>query len=457
MYSEPAARGFDEALVHAGGGIGNTQDYWGNDYFDDTYFRNGTPEKFQGYCTDVWFAEATKFVETNKDRPFFCYLSTNAPHGPYRVPDEYSRPYENKGVNANFYGMITNIDQNMGRLMARLRELGIEENTILIFTTDNGTATGHKGASGYNARMRGNKGSEYDGGHRVPFFVRWPGGLKGGADVSRLTAHIDVLPTLIELCGLERPAGIEFDGDSIVDLLRGRTTGWKDRVLVTDSQRIEHPQKWRKSAVMTDRWRLINGKELYDIKADPGQESDLARKNPQVVDKLRREYDKWWADISTRFGEYCRIIVGSEHENPSMLTSHDWHAHGPWNQEQIRQGQRQNSFWAIEIASEGDYEISLRRWPRQVKLPITAAPPGAKAINATTARLKVADFDQTKPIPQNAAEITFTAHLKQGSTKLQTWFTDNQGGSRGAYYVYVRWLRGFSGHATRPRHAIVRM
>jgi arylsulfatase B len=154
--------------------------------------------------------------------------------------------------------MVTNIDDNMLRLMHRLGELGLTENTILIFMTDNGTSGG-----GYSAGMRGKKGSEYDGGHRVPCFIRWPGGgLTGPGDIDRLTAHVDLLPTLIELCGLKSPRGVRFDGDSLVPLLTGGDESWPDRTLITDSQRIEHPEKWRKSAVMTDRWRLVNGTEL---------------------------------------------------------------------------------------------------------------------------------------------------------------------------------------------------
>ena len=437
----PQDRGFDEVLVHGGGGVGNTQDYWGNDYFDDTYFRNGKAEKFQGYCTDVWFAEATRFIEANKDRPFFCYLSTNAPHGPYRVPEKYSRPYEGKGVNAKFYGMIANIDENMGRLMQKLEELKIADNTIVIFMTDNGTSTGHTGKNAYNAGMRDNKGSPYDGGHRVPFFVRWPaGGINGGVDIDRLTAHIDVMPSLIGLCGLKEPAGVKFDGDSLVPLLTGHAGSWPDRTLVTDSQRIEHPEKWRKSAVMTDRWRLVNGKELYDIKADPGQNNDVADKRADVVAKLRRQYERWWADVSERFDEYCQTIVGSDKENPTKLTSHDWHVHGPWNQEQIRLGPKKNSFWAAEVARDGEYEIALRRWPQEADTPIRAAVAGGTAIKATKARLKIAGFDKTKDIPENAAAVTFNARLKAGKTRLQTWFIDDDGKSRGAYYVYVKRL-----------------
>ena len=141
----PQDQGFDYVVCHGGGGVGQGPDWWGNDYFDDTYFRNGRPEKFTGYCTDVWFAEAMEFIERNKDRPFFAYLATNAPHGPLNVAEEYSRPYEQKGVTPNmakFYGMITNIDENLGKLMRQLDRLGIAEETILIFMTDNGTAAG---------------------------------------------------------------------------------------------------------------------------------------------------------------------------------------------------------------------------------------------------------------------------------------------------------------------------
>ncbi len=177
----PQERGFHEVLVHGGGGVGQTPDYWGNRYFDDAYWHNGVPEKQKGYCTDVWFEAALRFIETNRDRPFFAYIATNAPHSPYNVAEKYSGLYAGKDVpNANFYGMITNIDENVGRLQSKLKALGLEENTILIFMTDNGTAAGFQGKRAFNAGMRGNKGSEYDGGHRVPCFIRWPAGGLGG-------------------------------------------------------------------------------------------------------------------------------------------------------------------------------------------------------------------------------------------------------------------------------------
>ena len=435
----PQDRGFGEVLIHSGGGVGQGPDYWGNDYFDDTYQHNDEFKKFSGYCTDVWFDGAISFIEANKGRPFFCYLTTNAPHWPYNVADEYSRPYREKGVpesQAKFYGMITNIDENMGRLMRRLKELKLEENTILIFMTDNGTS------GSYGGGMRGKKGSEYDGGHRVPCFIRWPGGgLEGGSDVDRLTAHIDMLPTLIGLCGLKKPNGVEFDGTSLVPLLKDSFSDWADRTLLVHSQRIEYPEKWRKSAVMTDRWRLVNGKELYDIKADPGQKNNIADKHPKVVEKLRGAYEEWWADLSKGFDEYCETIIGSDKENPLRLMSHDWHTPKvPWHQGAIRNGMQANGFWALEVEREGRYEFALRRWPLEVDKPITAAIAKGKAISVTKARLKIADVDVSKPVSKDAHAVTFRVQLKAGKTQLQTWFINDKGESRGAYYVYVKRL-----------------
>jgi len=438
----PQDRGFQEALVHGGGGVGQTPDFWGNDYFDDTYWHNGAPEKHSGYCTDIWFDGAMRFIEANRDRPFFAYLATNAPHGPYNVARRYSDAYRDKEApNADFYGMIANIDENMSRLLDRLKTLDLEANTILIFLTDNGTAAGFQRGKGFNAGMRGTKGSEYDGGHRVPCFVRWPaGGLVGGRDVTRLTAHIDLLPTLIEMCGLPKPPGVTFDGTSVLSLLKGQAGAWADRVLVTDSQRIEHPEKWRQSAVMTDRWRLVNGRGLYDIHADPGQENDIAGAHPEVVQGLRDAYEKWWADVSQRFDEYCEIVLGSDQENPVRLTCHDWHGGDlpPWNQTHVLNGEPKNGFWAVEVARAGEYEISLRRWPLEVDRPIHSAIPGGRAIQAARARLTVGEIDVEKTVPDGAREVTFLVRLKPGKTRLQTWLTAEDGTSRGAYFVYVK-------------------
>ena len=343
--------------------------------------------------------------------------------------------------------MIENIDENMGRLVKKLDELELSENTIVIFMTDNGTAGGVAGGGkggkrgqppapdgwkGFNDGMRGKKGSEYDGGHRVPFFIRWPaGGIGGGCDVERLAAHVDVLPTLADLCGLKTDRRVPLDGTSLASALRDANVAWPERTLFVHSQRIEHPEKWRKSAVMTERWRLVNGQELFDIQADPGQVTDLAAQQPQVVARLRADYDRWWKGLSQRFGEYVEIAIGSDAEDPARITCHDWHGAGvPWNQGAVRNGPYANGFWAIDVERDGTYEFTLRHQPTAAKFPLGAA----------TARLMIGEVDQTQAVEEGATGVTFTAKLEAGKTRMQTWLTDANGKSRGAFFVCVRRL-----------------
>ncbi len=432
----PQDRGFHESVVHGGGGVTQTPDFWGNDYFDDTYWHNGTPQKYTGYCTDVFFNEAMRFIDENRSRPFFCYLPPNAAHSPYLVPKKYVELYKDKPVpNAAFYGMITNIDENMGRLEKKLNELGIAGNTILIFITDNGTASGYgrRGGKeiGHNGGLRGTKGSQYDGGHRVPFFIRWPrGGLTGKKDINHVAAHIDVLPTLASLCGVKLPEGLDLDGADLSPLLKGTAKKWPDRAIVVESQRIEHPKKWRRCAVMTDTWRLVDGKKLYAMPKDRAQKNDVAAKHPEVVKRLRDAYERWWKHVSARFDEYCRIILGGK-QNPTHFTAHDWHGNQvPWNQGMIRNERLMaNGFWAVEIERDGRYEFTLRRWPVSAKKPIG---------DAKKARIQIAEADITKEVPKGAEKMTFTIPLQKGEAFLKTWLLYEGGKSRGAYYVAVR-------------------
>jgi arylsulfatase A-like enzyme len=312
----PTDRGFQHAVYHGGGGVGQVPDYWGNDYFDDTYIVNEQFKRFTGFCTDIWFDEGMKFILANKHRPFFAYITPNAPHLPLYCPEEYAEPYEeNPHVpSAPFYGMITNIDDNMARLLAFLEKEGLAENTILIFTTDNGSASGlsKDRTKGFDGNQRGMKNSEYDGGHRVPFIIRWPDGkLEPGKSVDHLTAHIDILPTLIDLCGLNAPK-IAFDGTSLRNLLYTNGEGWPDRSLVVETQRVIDPVKWRHCAVMTDRWRLVNGRELYAIKSDPKQTVDVAGQYPEVVECLRASYETFWDDVSRDHHLTSYMVIGSD-------------------------------------------------------------------------------------------------------------------------------------------------
>ena len=477
----PEDHGFQEVLRIGGGGIGQTPDYWGNDYFDDVYFHNGRPKQFHGYCTDVFFGHAIRFIRENRNRPFFLYLALNAAHAPYRIADTYRQFYESRGVPepmASFYGMIENIDENLGRLMAVLDDLGLTKNTILIFLTDNGTAAGvarrpGSGWRGFNAGMRGYKGSQYDGGHRVPCFIRWPGGgIGGGKDVDRLTAHFDLFPTLAELCGLKIPVRVQLDGKSLVPLLRNPKAPWPDRTLFVHVQRQEIPPKWVRSAVMTQRWRLVNGTELYDMTKDPGQQHNVAAEYPEVVRQLRAAYEKWWATLTPVFHRYVRIVVGSDHENPSCLNAMDWHAPGgqiPWAQVMIRRAPWANGFWMIEVAKSGTYQITLRQYPpeaevqmesenqalkvagklrangQEVWTPIFGKPASKPkyVIQGDWAKLQIGDLVAEGPIPVGSSAVTFTMDLPAGPAKLQTWFIDKKSGrSRGAFFVQFRRLNG---------------
>jgi len=454
----PGDRGFEEVFVHGGGGVVQTPDYWGNDYFDDHYFRGDdrTPEPVEGYCTDVWFDESIDFIERHAGEPFFCYLPTNAPHSPRQVPDGYR--YDDLPEElARFYGMVENIDDNLGRLRERLDELGIAEETILVFTGDNGAPGGV--AEYYNAGMRGQKGSQYEGGHRVHCFVRYPDVIDSGP-VDRLTRHYDLLPTLVEYCGLDRPEA-PLDGRSLRPLLSGREDSdhdgeWSDRALVVDTQRIEQPEKWRNAAVMTEDWRLIDGEELYAIDDDPGQETDVADQHPGVVDRLRAAYEAWWETVSGEF-EPCRIALGHEAENPATLTAHDWHEAGevPWNQIRILEGPATRGYWAVDIEHAGTYEVELRRWPRECGAAVDAVPDGfesvaygaggnwageAAAIDPERAELEIGDRSHSAAVPDGATDVTFTIELAAGPTEIAAAFLEADGTERGAYYAYVERL-----------------
>ena len=447
----PQEQGFHETLHHGGGGIGQTPDYWGNDYFDDHYTDGKKWIPHEGYCTDRFFDWGIDFAARNKDKPFFLYIATNVPHGPFNVAQKYSDAYEAKGVPgtmAKFYGMIENFDENMGRLMAKLDELEIADNTILMFTTDNGTAAGiTRGGGkwqGFNAGMRGQKGSEYDGGHRVPMFIRWPGKIEADVDVEKITAHIDMLPTLAELCDVELPEGLDIDGMSLRPLLEKNTkVQWPARTITVHSQRIESPEKWRKCSVMTDRWRLINGKELYDINADPGQSQNIADDHPDVVKELTAEYEAWWQHIDDRFAEFVRIPLGDSEAPETSFTCHDWHApiqQVPWNHGQISRMPKANGFWAVDVKQAGTYEFTLSLRPTGVDFPLEQGKAGVewqdeKPKMPNEAREARASVTTMKGGP---SAVKVTLDLPAGPGRLRTRIEEANRGERGAFFVTVR-------------------
>lgn len=464
----PEDRGFNEVFRHGGGGVGQTPDVWNNAYFDGSYFHNGKIAAAKGFCTDVFFDQAKTFISkcAKQQKPFFAYISTNAPHGPLHCPPKYQKLYEgqNKSL-AAFYGMITNIDDNVGKTRELLEELGISDDTIFVFTTDNGSATG---AKFYNAGMRGKKGSAYEGGHRVPFFLHWPaGGFNQQHGVGELTHAVDIVPTLLELTGVKKPEGVRFDGVSIADLLDpNKDVEWPQRFVISDSQRVRDPIKWRSSSVMSQKYRLINGKELYEIAVDPGQEYNIASDHPEVVAEMRDFYDRWWAELEPTFSQTTEIYLGHPDHSVVSLTAHDWIQKGsvPWHQGSIRQANRKNpdseqlthqGHWAVKVIRSGKYQISLRRWPAESGTAINASlppednVPGAtkafrtkvgNSIGATHAVLRIDEKDlDRKPVKKDAEDVSFVTELEKGSHRLAPVFEIKEG-ELGAYYVIIKSL-----------------
>lgn len=446
----PQDRGFDEVLGFGAGAIGNLPDHWGNDYFDDTYHRNGKPEPQTGYCNDIWFDQAIRFAGDNRDRPFFCMVATNLPHHPFHAPreliDRFKTVTEDEKMQA-YYACLTSIDDNLGKLMDALDRLGLARNTILIFMSDNGadpwvgpirTDENHFVISGYNAGMRGGKISEYEGGHRVPCFVRWPdGGIGGGRDVDQLTAHLDWMPTLIAACGLSEPR-VALDGRSLLPLLRGDAMDWPDRTLFVHNQRVDFPVKGKNYQAMTQRWRMVNGTELYDIKADPGQRHDVAAAHPQVVKQLRDEYDRWWASLKTTHEQYTVIPVGDPKANPTTLTAHDWHGQPCWDQVHARRGSLRTGTWVIDVKRDGMYAVELRRFPPEANLSIRGGGNAGQLRPVTEARLKVGNLSTMGKIDESATVVRLRAMLRQGVTCLSATFSDGDQIHMGAFYVTIK-------------------
>ncbi|MCI0361836.1 MAG: arylsulfatase, partial [Planctomycetaceae bacterium] len=443
----PHHRGFGEAVYHLGWGITSMADTWQNDLFDGRFRHNGKLETYPGYCTDVWFDLSMAWIKERQARsePFLLYLPTNAPHGPLWVPGKYKEPYQKPGVPAAFFGMIANLDENIGRLDKFLTESGLADNTIVVFFHDNG---GTAGVNFFNAGMRDRKTTYYEGGHRAACFVRWPAGNLHPRDVDELCQVQDLLPTLLELCRIERPAAAKFDGLSLANLLRGiqEEIFPRDRMLVV--QYGQKPEKFA-SAVLQNRWRLVHGKELYDLRTDPGQKTDIAADHADVVKKMRDHYERWWAGVEPLLAQPVPIVIGADEENPVTLSAADWWNVYCDNMRDLRTGKETNSVWNVQVAKDGRYEIALRRWPKEADAPIAAGVPAFQAVDGTlpagkalpiaAVRLKVGELlDETK-VAANAKELTFAVDLKAGAQlTLQSFCYDAAGKELcGAYFAYV--------------------
>lgn len=474
----PKDRGFEHVVWTKAGGVGQTPDFWGNMNTrasvwvnDELVEMRDEDDGIEGaFTTNFFFNRAMEWMESNVrlDRPFFAYIPTATAHDPHHFP-----PDARDGIDAKS-ATVENIDKNMGRLLGFLDEQGIADNTILVFTTDNGSST----------FLRGGKGSHYDGGSRVPCFVRWPagglGGAGGGRNVAPLTAHIDWLPTFMDILEFEdvpdRPGRLGMHGRSFRNFLDtdpGNDPGadFKDRAIVIENMRTENVEKFRKFSVkkdawadddITHKWRLVRNNagspwELYDVLNDEAQAHDLIgnEANAPIVAELQSEYERYWEMVTERADEYSRITLGHPAEPVTVLTSHDFHEAYLWNHAIVAEGRTGSGFIAVEFDRSGTYHFDLRRWPKEVEdvSTLTTAPEGVVydgktvciPLDIARARIRIWNgdvvfIDEMRDAEPSEDGIPFTvANVPAGPAFIQSWFYNSAGEPEGAvYYNYVR-------------------
>jgi arylsulfatase A-like enzyme len=424
-------QGFEESLVHRGGGMVQPADPPGGSYFDPVLVHDGRPTKASGYASDVFTAAAIDFIEAHAREPFFVYLPFNCPHTPLQVPEEYLRRYQGLGLDdatARVYGMVANIDDNVGRLMARLDELRLSDHTIVLFLTDNGPQQPR-----YNGVWRDRKGSVYEGGIHVACLVRWPGHLAAGTKIDQPAAHIDLAPTLLAACGVDRPSGVRFDGVSLLDVLQGKRAALDERLLFFQWHRGDEPMRYRACAVRGPRYKLVQaagrGEQsdftpqwaLYDLHADPAEEHNLIDQHDDIAARMKAAYDRWLDDVSaTRGYPAPRIVAGTTRENPLTLTRQDWR--GP----KAGWGAQGLGHWDVDFAAPAAYDVTVRM-------------PGSD--ESSTVRLRVGTAEHTQTLAAGQQSVRFAAiELPAGTHRVEA-IVERGGRQLGAHYVDLQCLR----------------
>lgn len=381
----PQDQGFTESLIHPSGGMGQVGDIYNYFEFDSSYFdpvllQNGKAVETKGYCSDIFTEGAIQFVEENLENPFFLYLSFNAPHTPLQLPEEYYQQYAglefdtskygikgypikemndfHAGSARKVYGMVTNIDDNLGRLFDKLNELNIEENTLVIFITDNGPQQIR-----YTAGLRGRKGTVYEGGIKVPCFMHFPGYFPNDKEIGTAGAHIDLLPTILDFCNIKIPANVCLDGKSLLLLVKTVDVEWAERPLFFHWQR-GYPERYRNIAVRKGSYKLvghtgqdadISDFELFNLADDPFEMKNLSSSKPETATELKNEFDQWYDEIMKSPNLKPQPIqLGTSFENPVILNRNDAKGSaGIWAQEKIY------GYWDVAVMEEGYYDISF--------------------------------------------------------------------------------------------------
>ncbi len=386
----PSDQGFEYSLVHRGGGLGQPSDPLANNarYTDPILFRNNEEVQTKGYCTDIYFDEAIEFITKSAEyqRPFFAYIATNAPHAPFHdVPTELLEHYQKKDFSSILKGgdpkeldkiqrvaaMITNVDQNVGKLFKVLEDKKLLDNTLVIYLNDNGPNTAR-----YTGEFKGQKADVYEGGVRSPLWMLWPSKLKAGTKItSNNAAHIDIMPTIMAACDMGTPDAFKFDGRSLFGKLLNPELEMTQRPIVIQCHRGATMVKNRHFMVRDGNWKLVCDSgfgttkiekelpfELYDISTDPGETKNIAGENAAEVLRLTEIYNQWFDDVSnTRVRDKGTpyILIDREKENPVVLT---------W-QDRISNGWRitDHGFWKLFFQKETMVDVRVLAVPEKYK------------------------------------------------------------------------------------------
>ena len=423
----PQDRGFEEVFVHGGGGVGQLEDYFGNTHYDTTFLHNGKVTPSVGFSTDTLFERAMNWIEehrpstdsTGSGQPFFCFVPTPVTHSPHYGPKDLVAKLKADGVTGDLglFAQVQNLDTNIGRMLAKLEELDLAKNTIVIYASD-------QGMSDRGSPHGGNRlGIPYDPAQHVPFFIRVPGAKPHVT--KRLAGMVDFFPTILDFCGIERPGNI--DGISLKPLILQEDGYPDDRTLIIQCPRGRTAEKWKNSSVKTDRWRLVDGEKLYDIVADPRQKQDVAADHPAVVRKLRAKYEEYWSTMPNQAATWSRHLLGAKEAPEVVLNGMDWYKGSrPWASSHFKKPG--NGAWPVTIRRDGRYRFECRHYPREA----------GKAMGRTRARIQVGEVTKEIEITEDAQFARIEVDLKAGEHELQTFLSGGQDEQIiGALFVYV--------------------
>ncbi|MDG2167159.1 MAG: arylsulfatase [Opitutales bacterium] len=378
--SRPQDQGFEETFNHKSGGIGQPPDEAGT-YWKPVVHHNGKREVHDRFCTDLFFDKAIEYVDRDDERPYFIYIPTNVPHSPFDVDPEYYQPFVDNGIEektARIYGMVKNLDENIGRLLKTLKESGKEENTLVIFMSDNGGVS----RNGFQGDFRGHKGDIYEGGIRAPFIVRWPSGIQITDKINTIAAHYDLLPTLAAVAGVHLPAKLELDGRNLLPLWQtGKGDYLGQRTLVIQFVKSIEQELYKCATTIRQDHKLIinpdsafdssfvpnrtkNQLQLYDIGKDPGESKDIKQQKPEVVEELLSSYEAWYASVkASRNMLPGRIFIDPNKENPVHLSRYQEGYH--WHHDSLPEG------WMLDVKKAGNYRIHFtdsKKYPFSLEL-----------------------------------------------------------------------------------------